>query len=110
METPRQLIWPNVVIGVGITPLVFWAVVLAWALSPQSNVAEGILLVLVAGPVAYVLSLAVCGAGFLWADRVVRTAHVEKPRSTQMLVKFVAGILLLPWVVLPVIGAIWAGK
>ena len=110
VETPRQLLGPNFVIGFGIAPLALWAAVFAWALLRERNIGEGIYLILIGGVVAYVVTMLICGAGFLWADRVVRTANIDQPRSTQILVKVIAGILLLPWVVIPIAAAIWPGK
>lgn len=52
------------------------------------------------GVIAYVATIAVSGAGFVWADRLVRISGAAAPRSTRMLVKLLAVVLLAPWIVL----------
>ena len=110
MGAPRQFAWPNALIGGGMAPLAIWTLALIWALRPHSNIGERIFIVLAAGPVAYILTMVLCGSGLIWADHIIRRSNVEKPRATQTLVKIAAVLLLLPWVVLPVIGVIWSGK
>lgn len=52
------------------------------------------------GVIAYAAAVAVSGAGLVWADRLARISAAPAPRSTRMLVKLLAIVLVAPWIVL----------
>ena len=109
-RTPPQLLGPNLAIGTGIVILVAYVAVIAWLLRPGADVDHGILIVFAAGIVIYILVMVICGAGILWADRVVRNLGIPKPGTTLLLVKVAAALLVLPWVVLPFVAALFGAK
>ena len=104
MKVPRPLRWPNILIGIGLLPMLLWISLIFWAVSfAKSTGNVGItdyFLLMVTGVVAYVATVLVSGAGMLWADRVLRKSGAAQPRTTLWLVQIVFIFLISPWVLL----------
>ena len=97
MDAHRQFAAANVLIGVGIAVFALWAL-FSYSVAQRGAGLTDLFLLGGTGVVAYVTAMLVAGAGFLWADRVVHTSHVQAPRLTRNLVKLLVVVLLAPWV------------
>lgn len=97
MEATRKFTGPNVLIGVGLLPFVLWAIALGTSVKYGLGLSD-IMLAGLFGVAAYLLTMAVCAAGFLWADRRANKLHTQTPRTTRILASVVALVLLAPWV------------
>ena len=106
MEGTRRFRGPNVVVVVGLLPLIVWAAFFIWHLPMISTAGAGyeIYYVIWFGICAYLWTMIISGVGCLWADRVLRAVAGGAPRTTRALVQTTSVILVVPWVLASVIG------
>ena len=109
MDTSRNFRWPNLLILAGLVPPILWSLLFALIMSKE-HIGYEIYYLAPAGLLAYLLTMAISGAGFLWADRILRDSSAARPLLTMRLVQFVAVVLILPWIALPIIGVVWTAK
>ena len=100
MKTGTRIATANVVMVLGVLPMLAWLAVLVrsvFRLREGAFDLSDLMFVGVLGMGAYLFTLVVAGAGAIWATGMVREASAAARRVARIMVSVTAAVLVLPW-------------
>lgn len=104
MNSTRSFVGPNLLIFIGMLPMILWLLPLGsfgYIAVKSGNLGFSDLYVLtIVGFVAVAATVAISGAGFLWAANIQRKNGISRPKSTNTLLVICVVLLAIPLILL----------